>query len=437
MGGLPRRATFIKQHIEQGTPVLIADSGNLFAQKPTPQRAMKSTLAKAELIVRAYDAMGYVAAAAGEMDLYLGRDELTRLFAESSMSLLSANLLDSDGRPVFAPYKIVEAGNTRVAFIGLTAASVPVKLLDERLPGCSVADPVESAGRAVREVRGKADLVVILSRLGYMEDMKLVSEVEGIDVVIGGRDRRWMRVPRQVGQSLVTSAFFEGRAMGWLELSLHGPVNGWIQGTQLDFMQSQLQKAEGLSGTPEEVAEEQLAELRKQYNEALSRTTFRGNMVNLMPQTPDDPEMAAMIADYRKELAESAGKADPADTTTESVRYVGAAPCLACHVGRHRFWRDTDHARAIDSLKEKGAHADPDCLQCHTTGFDVGSRGVIHLGVQCEACHGKGSLHVSWPETYPLLAVPPASVCGECHTPEQDDDFQYMRDKGLVCSESH
>ena len=57
---------------------------------------------------------------------------------------------------------------------------------------------------------------------------------------------------------------------------------------------------------------------------------------------------------------------------------------------------------AIDeSLKTKGAEADPNCIRCHTVGFGESSgyrrefAGQRLASVGCESCHGPGSEHVS------------------------------------------
>ena len=65
-----------------------------------------------------------------------------------------------------------------------------------------------------------------------------------------------------------------------------------------------------------------------------------------------------------------------------------------------------------------------DCGPCHTTGYSsIGHQGGLPgiqgtwalEGVQCEACHGPGSLHVVPP--YSNISVNPASaLCGQCHS---------------------
>jgi hypothetical protein len=97
-------------------------------------------------------------------------------------------------------------------------------------------------------------------------------------------------------------------------------------------------------------------------------------------------------------------------------KYVGAAKCKNCHaaaeVGNpYEAWQKTNHAKAFETLAsdaakkiaaEKGI-ADPQkddqCLKCHVTAFGVAPELIAKgfdtkLGVQCEACHGPGELHM-------------------------------------------
>ena len=65
-----------------------------------------------------------------------------------------------------------------------------------------------------------------------------------------------------------------------------------------------------------------------------------------------------------------------------------------------------------------------DCGTCHTTGYSPqdnqeGLAGMVGTfsqpGVQCEACHGPGSLHVNEPHAYTPRIVRAAQECRNCH----------------------
>ncbi|MBI4168514.1 MAG: hypothetical protein HY510_01100 [Acidobacteria bacterium] len=81
--------------------------------------------------------------------------------------------------------------------------------------------------------------------------------------------------------------------------------------------------------------------------------------------------------------------------TAAEAQYVGQSKCKACHLNEHKAWAANAHARAIEVLKpEERTRAE--CLGCHTTGYGKPAAAGTDLnGVQCEACHGPGSLYKS------------------------------------------
>lgn len=65
-----------------------------------------------------------------------------------------------------------------------------------------------------------------------------------------------------------------------------------------------------------------------------------------------------------------------------------------------------------------------DCGKCHTTGYKPeghqdGLEGIkgtwAQPGIQCEACHGPGSLHVKNPYGVAMKVDRSAELCGKCH----------------------
>jgi hypothetical protein len=65
-----------------------------------------------------------------------------------------------------------------------------------------------------------------------------------------------------------------------------------------------------------------------------------------------------------------------------------------------------------------------DCGSCHTTGYVPEGHqddrpGIIGTwafpGIQCEECHGPGSLHANHPYAYQMQVDRDSAACGECH----------------------
>jgi len=84
--------------------------------------------------------------------------------------------------------------------------------------------------------------------------------------------------------------------------------------------------------------------------------------------------------------------------------YVGVKKCRMCHKGEkkgkvYEKWLERAHSKAFEAVKENGEEKNPKCLGCHTTAFNKGGYKIDDSiasnfdGVQCESCHGPGSVY--------------------------------------------
>ena len=71
----------------------------------------------------------------------------------------------------------------------------------------------------IAEVRGKgATLVILLSHLGFTEDVRLGSSVPGIDVIVGGHSHTALADPVQTERTIIVQAGARGLYLGALEM---------------------------------------------------------------------------------------------------------------------------------------------------------------------------------------------------------------------------
>ncbi|MEE9516777.1 MAG: multiheme c-type cytochrome [Candidatus Adiutricales bacterium] len=77
------------------------------------------------------------------------------------------------------------------------------------------------------------------------------------------------------------------------------------------------------------------------------------------------------------------------------AKYVGVKKCKTCHKPQYKIWLTLSHAKAL-SVLSADEQKNPECLGCHTTGYGKPASSTAKLeNVQCEACHGPGSLYKS------------------------------------------
>jgi 2',3'-cyclic-nucleotide 2'-phosphodiesterase (5'-nucleotidase family) len=122
--------------------------------------------------------------------------------------------------------------------------------------------------------------------------MKLAHRVKGIDVIIGGRDRRFMRTPEIVDSTLITSGYFQGRAVGKLVISCDGPIRGWVTEDQLKTMEKQVKEAVG--------DDEKSRTLTARWESAKLLTRYHNEMGVLGPAWEDAPRISSMVRDFKK-----------------------------------------------------------------------------------------------------------------------------------------
>jgi peroxiredoxin len=123
--------------------------------------------------------------------------------------------------------------------------------------------------------------------------------------------------------------------------------------------------------------------------------------------------------------------------TLSSEEYSGAETCQICHKKEYAEWSVTKHAEAWQQLMFKSEFDNPDCVQCHTLGFDqpegypvvtnkkTGKKTARVFSqfqnVQCENCHGLGGPHVT--KDNPMSHKNIKATCVSCHTKKWSPDF--------------
>jgi hypothetical protein len=383
-GGWDRLATAVKEYRASG-PVVLLDAGAF------TRPADKNPLGLAEATLRIMTALGYDAANAAEHEMGLGWHNLSAATEKAGIPVVSANLLDAAGKPVFQPYiiKTIPAAafapplehDLKVGVLGLTTSACALdKYPNADNSGLRVQDPVLAADRCLPDLASRADLVIVLCNLKSSEIDSLVAKHPEISAVACGT-RHQPDELRGVGKmSGKTLVFYGGKDFfqyyGLLEFRLS--ADGKVENVQSSC--NLLEKGK--------VAEDE--GIAKLVSELVSGPV---------------PQAAAQSQDL----------------------YAGVESCKRCHEREYVQWKTTKHAVALESLSEAEQQA-TDCLSCHTTGY--GGRGGFSTreatpllgGVQCESCHGPGALHSEDPTARSSFADP-MRPCTDCHTERRSPNY--------------
>jgi 2',3'-cyclic-nucleotide 2'-phosphodiesterase (5'-nucleotidase family) len=403
LGGLPRRVTLARELRAKG-PLLQVDAGDSLVgeldrgpKDPAPDP--KEIERRANLMAAGLAKVGLDAFTPGERELLtLGPAKVAAMAKKYKLPVLSANLLDKKGKPWFEPYRLIDIAGTRVGVFGINFIAFEDKDKAKAM-GFSVGDPLGAAQGAASVLREKGARAVIgLFHVsdGPSDARQIARQVEGLDVQVLGH------TPGKRNQRLRGG----GKNIAFLEADRRGRMIG-----QLDIY----------------------------VDEKTDKVLFRQEYHRMDTHLVSDEETQALIAPYIAENKKRIARKQPvgftaragtrgelANADQEKWTYASNAACNLCHKEAQQHFAASVHAFSMDALVRKGRDRDPECLRCHSTGFDRpgGTRNLATAAtffgeVGCESCHGPSAAHVRANNKTGTRRQVPESVCVECHTKEQ------------------
>jgi sulfur-oxidizing protein SoxB len=218
VGGMAQLATLIRRERE-GMPdrTLLLDGGDAWYGSGI------ALLTQGRALVEVMNAIGYEAGTL-HWELNLGRAVLEQRIKESRFPILAQNLVDKEFEdPVLKPYLVKELGGIRVGILGQAYQFSVLTTEDPRLTeGWQMGYRIESLRAHLKTLREKekVDLLVLLSHMGYAQDVAVLRQIEGVDVVVGAHTHDILLQPARVGKTLVTQAGSHGKFLGVLDLEV-------------------------------------------------------------------------------------------------------------------------------------------------------------------------------------------------------------------------
>ncbi|OGX16425.1 MAG: hypothetical protein A2166_00860 [Omnitrophica WOR_2 bacterium RBG_13_41_10] len=213
-GGIARRVTLIKKLKTENPNTLLLDSGGFFAGGQMDEYSQNTQLDTQRTLVqlKAMELMKYDALAIGDDEFNFGEDFLSQDISKSTLSFVSANIKLDKVRP----YLIKEFNGIKVGIIGLTNMAAK-----DKSAAVIVTEPKVALENALKELqKAKADIVILLSHLGENNDLKLIEEVPGIDVLIVGHSRIKDAPSEKIGSTLILRPSWQGRRLNRASLEI-------------------------------------------------------------------------------------------------------------------------------------------------------------------------------------------------------------------------
>ena len=132
--------------------------------------------------------VGFQTTTLGNHEFDSGQEGLAKLINMSNFPYLCANIQPAAKTGIHVrPWQMFDVGGVRLAIIGVTALgplgkpeSHPANMTD-----LEFTDPLQSV-QQYKYLRNQSDVVLLLSHMGYEDDVKLSAELPWVDLIVGG-----------------------------------------------------------------------------------------------------------------------------------------------------------------------------------------------------------------------------------------------------------
>ena len=458
LGDLARTAKLIEEARAAG-PVLVLDAGSLlYSKNPVPPHLDAQEDLKADLLVNTYkDALMVAAIGLGPADLAKGPDKLR-------LPRQVVNVAPDAKVSAEAP-KILDVGGAKVGVFGVIAEGA--------VPGLAVTDPVAASKAAIKDLEAKgAQIVVGLVQAPSKRDaVKLVRDIGDLDLAIAGLGATAPEPERveveatKVGDAWMVIPANRGQVLSRIDVTMRGAgqladavgagaatAKIAVIDRELSALDADLAKfAADKDADKAFVAQKQ----RERDDLAKERARLKANPLVIPASgnyfTLDQVRINKTLAcntgvqDAVTAFNQAAGDINLKAAATKPVippakgqaGYVGSEACADCHDEAAEFWKTTRHAGAWETLEKRGQQKDFECVGCHVTGWEQPGGSTLAFNeplrdVQCETCHGPGSIHIKTEDKAAITLRPREDLCAtQCHTKEHSDTFDlkpYLRD---------
>jgi len=213
-GGIARRATLVKQLKKNNPNTLLLDSGAFFAGGLMDEYTQNIDLDRERTLInlKAIEMIGYDALTIGDDEFNFNKEFLFANIAKIHSNFLSSNIKSDK----LLPYLIKDINTTKIGIIGLTNL-----LAKQKTDMGDFIEPEIAVKKSVEELKEKkADIIILLSHQGESDDLRLLEEVQGIDIIITGHARNKEEPYAKVGNALIVRPSWEGRRLGKISLTL-------------------------------------------------------------------------------------------------------------------------------------------------------------------------------------------------------------------------
>jgi S-sulfosulfanyl-L-cysteine sulfohydrolase len=298
-GGYARIATIAKKiQAESQENFLFCDCGD------TLHGTYPALMTQGQAMIPVLNSLG-IDAMTAHWEFAYGPVIFRQRVAELDYPMLAINVYDQTTKErLFPPYSVKEIGLLRIGIVGIAS-----NIVDKTMPP-SFSEGLEfTLGReelpAIIEflrIQEKVDLIILISHLGFPQDMQLLSEVQGIDVCLSGHTHNRLYKPVLQGKTLVIQSGCHGSFLGRLDLE--------FEGKQIVDYRHQLIEVESKIN-PDPIVSDLIRQVLAPYQDELStvvgETETALNRASMLETTMDNFLLQALLDNTGAQMAFSNG----------------------------------------------------------------------------------------------------------------------------------
>ena len=298
-GGYARIAAIVKQiRSERQDRILFCDCGDtLHGTYP----ALKT---QGQALIPILNSLGLDAMTA-HWEFAYGPEIFKQRAAELNYPMLAINIYNKATKErLFAPFSVKEIGGLRIGLVGIAC-----NIVDKTMPP-SFSEGLEfTLGREelpsiidILRTQEHVDLIVLISHLGFPQDMQLMSEVQGVDICLSGHTHNRLYKPALQGKTLVIQSGCHGSFLGRLDLEIEG-------GRVVDYRHQLIEVEGNIKPDPiiDDLVRQALAPFQDELSTVVGKTATALNRATTLETTMDNFLLQSLLESTGAQMAFSNG----------------------------------------------------------------------------------------------------------------------------------
>ncbi len=297
MGGYARIASIFEKTRRENAAVLCLDSGD------TIHGTYPAVQTKGEAFVEPLNTL-QIDAMTAHWEFAYGPAHFQELAKKLNYPVLANNCYSKQsGELIFKPWQVFKKGNVKIGVIGIAATIIDKTMPKHFSEGIRFTNGTAELQGNIEELKKQGvDLVVLLSHLGFPQDVSIAEQFDGIDVIVSGHTHDRLQVPRFANDTIIIQSGCHGSFIGKLDLEIE---NSQVKGWHHDFIHVDDRWSE--NEEMHQMVQEIMKPFRAELDKVVGKTSIPLHRNTILSAPMDDFLLAAITDCAKTEIGFSNG----------------------------------------------------------------------------------------------------------------------------------